>query len=136
MGIVASLMAGVRAAAHGVAGQPGELPAPLIERYPELNRARWRRGGLPVRIGGWCLGQASVSAITLWHTIWVARDITPSAELLLHELRHVDQFEASPTFPLRYLWESLTRGYVRNRFEVDAREYGASRVHDPRRSNS
>jgi hypothetical protein len=136
MGIVASLIGGVRATAHALAGRPSDPPEHLLERYPELNRARWRRGGLPVRVGGWCLGQSSVSAITLWHTIWVAAEITPSAELLLHELRHVDQFEASPTFPIRYLWESVTRGYVRNRFEVDARLYAASRVREPHRSNS
>jgi hypothetical protein len=136
MGVVASLIGAVRASAHAIAGQASEPPVHIVERYPELKRARWRRGGLPVRVGGWFLGQSSVSAITLWHTIWVARDITPTAELLLHELRHVDQFEASPTFPLRYLWESLTRGYVRNRFEVDARQYADSRVRDPYRSNS
>jgi hypothetical protein len=48
--------------------------------------------------------------------------------LLLHEIRHVAQFEASAAFPLLYLWESLRRGYVRNRFEVDARAYAAARV--------
>jgi hypothetical protein len=122
------LAAAVRSAAHAVIGRPDELPAPLVARYPELRRARWRRGGLPVRVGGWCLGQRTVSAITLWHTIWLAPDINPSIELLLHELRHVDQFEASAAFPLRYLWESVRRGYVWNRFEVDAREYAAARL--------
>lgn len=117
-----------RAAAHALIGRPDGLPGQMLVRYPELRRARWRRGGLPVRVGGWCLGQRTVSAITLWHTIWIAPDIEPSAELLLHELRHVDQFEASTTFPIRYLWESLARGYVRNRFEVDAREYAAARL--------
>jgi len=57
----------------------------------------------------------------------LAPEIDPSAELLLHELRHVHQFEAR-AFPILYLWESLRRGYVRNRFEVDARAYAASRL--------
>lgn len=118
----------LRAAARAVIGRPHALPEGLRARYPELARARWRRGGLPVRVGGWCLGQRTVSAITLWHTIWLSPDGEPSVELLLHELRHVDQFEASASFPVRYLWESLRRGYVRNRFEVDAREYAAARV--------
>ena len=52
------------------------------------------------------LGQSTVSAITLWRTIWLAPDVMPSDELLLHELRHVDQFEASAAFPLLYLWQS------------------------------
>jgi hypothetical protein len=83
-----------------------------------------------VRVGGWCLGKSTVSAITLWRTIWLAPNIEPSAELLLHELRHVDQFEETRLFPILYLWQSVTRGYFRNRFEADARAYAASRVRD------
>jgi len=49
-------------------------------------------------------------------------------ELALHELRHVHQFESSLAFPILYLWESVRRGYVRNRFEVDARAYAAARL--------
>ena len=109
-------------------GHKTTLSRELIDRYPELAQARWRRGGLPVRVGGWCLGQRAVSAITLWHTIWLDTESSPSEELLLHEIRHVAQFEASVAFPLLYLWESLRRGYVRNRFEVDARAYAAARV--------
>lgn len=115
-------------------GRPATLPPALLARYPELGRARWRSGGLPPRVGGWCLGQATVSAMTLWRTVWVAPGIAPSAELLLHELRHVDQFQSSATFPLRYLWESLTRGYVQNRFEVEARAFAAARVRDAQTS--
>ncbi len=118
----------IAAAAHAVIGRPTSLPDNLVERFPELGYARWRRGGLPVRVGGWCLGQRSVSAITLWRTIWLAPDVTPTAELLLHERRHVTQFEASLAFPFLYLWESVRHGYVRNRFEVDARTYAASRT--------
>jgi len=123
---------GIAAAFHFVAtaliGERTTVPDALLASYPELARARWRRGGLPVRVGGWCLGQRSVSAITLWRTIWLAPDVRESGELLLHELRHVQQFEASAAFPILYLWESLRRGYVRNRFEVDARAYAATRV--------
>ena len=117
-------------------GRPTTLPRELLDRYPELAEARWRRGGLPVRVGGWCLGQRAVSAITLWHTIWLDTESSASEELLLHEIRHVAQFEASAAFPLLYLWESLRRGYVRNRFEVDARAYAAARLDESRRSNS
>jgi hypothetical protein len=124
MGIAAA----ARGVFHALAGKDIALPQELIARYPELARAKWRRGGLPVRVGGWCLGQKTVSAITLWHIIWLAPDSPFAEELLLHELRHVDQFGASPAFPVLYLWESLTRGYNRNRFEVDARTYAAARV--------
>jgi hypothetical protein len=125
MGIVARIAA-------ALIGRPTELSDAVLARYPELSGANWRRGGLPVRIGGWCLGQRTVSAITLWHTIWLAPDLEPSVELLLHELRHVHQFQASRAFPMLYIWESLRRGYLGNRFEVDAREYAAARVRESR----
>lgn len=124
MGFAAAL----RAAGHALAGRPIELSPSLLERYPQLARARWRAGGLPPRVGGWCLGQSSVAAITLWRTVWLARPLDVSEELLLHEVRHVAQFEADPAFAWRYVWESVRRGYSGNRYEVDAREYAAARV--------
>jgi hypothetical protein len=109
-------------------GSEISLPTALSERYPELARVHWRRGGLPVRVAGWFLGQSSAAAITLWGTVFLAPSAALVAELLLHEFRHVQQFEASATFPLRYLWESARRGYFANRFEVDAREYASRRL--------
>ena len=47
-------------------GTPTEPPEQLLRIFPELRQARWRRGGMPPRIGGWALGQHSVAAITLW----------------------------------------------------------------------
>ena len=117
---------------HPLIGERTELPPELTERFPELADAHWRRGGLFVRIGGWFLGQRSVAAITLWRVVWLAPDEFFSAELLLHELRHVQQFEASVTFPLRYIWESARRGYFHNRYEADARAYAARRLHGSR----
>ncbi len=119
---------GIATLVSAVIGCPVELPRGLVERYPELAAARWRRGGLPVRVGGWCLGQRSAAAITLWDTVWLAPGVTLSDELLLHELRHVHQFQASAAFPAWYLWETVRRGYSRNRFEVDARAYAARRL--------
>lgn len=124
MGVAAAF----RRATRALVGQRIDLPPSLIERYPELATARWRAGGLPPRVGGWCLGQASVSAITLWRTIWLARPARVSEQLLLHEIRHVAQFEADRAFAVRYLWESMRRGYSRNKYEVDARQYAASRL--------
>jgi hypothetical protein len=109
-------------------GEPLELPPALLATYPELRAAHWRRGGLPVRVGGWCLGQRSAAAITLWRVVWLGADEPCAAELLLHEFRHVHQFEASVLFPIRYLWESARRGYLHNRYEADARAYAARRL--------
>lgn len=109
-------------------GRGVELPGELLARHPELARMRLRRGGLPVRVGGWALGQRTVAAITLWRTVFVAPGVALDAELLLHELRHVHQFEASTTFPVRYLWESIRRGYHANQYEADARTYAAAQL--------
>jgi hypothetical protein len=113
---------------RGFYGNPVRLPRALVERYPELNGARWRQGGLFPRIAGWCLGQRSVAAVTLWRTVYLGARCRPSAELLLHELRHVQQFAESRAFPLSYLWETLKSGYHRNRYERDARDWAAARV--------
>ncbi len=110
------------------AGTAFDLPDVLVARYPELLRAHWRRGGLLVRIGGWCLGRSTVSGITTWRTVWLADDVPLDPELLLHEVRHVAQFESDPLFPLRYLWFSLRRGYTDNPYEADARSYAARRL--------
>ena len=111
-----------------LSGAPIVLPPALLARYPELDYARWRRGGLALRVGGWCLGRATVSGITLWRTIWLADGVALQPELLLHELRHVHQFEAVRVFPLRYLWGTLRHGYTRNPYEADARAYAARRL--------
>ena len=108
-------------------GQRIELPPEMVARYPELKHARYRRGGLPPRIGGWALGLDSVDAITLRRTIFLSGNAPLTASLLLHELRHVHQFLGEKTFPVRYLWQSLRYGYSRNAYEVDARRYSAIR---------
>jgi hypothetical protein len=113
---------------EAIVGRPVDLPPQLAHQYPELREARYRMGGLPLRIGGWTLGATTVSGITLWRTIWVEPGVKWEAELLLHEIRHVQQFQASASFPLRYVWESLRRGYHANRFEVDARRYASARL--------
>ena len=119
--------------AKGLIGTPVHLPEALVRQYPTLASVHFRRGGLPPRIGGWFLLRDSAAAITLWNTVWLAPGVPFAAELLLHELRHVHQFQASLGFPIRYLWESIRRGYSRNRFEVDARQYAATMLRAPGR---
>ena len=111
-----------------LAGERECLPEALLDGFPELHAVRVRRGGLPPRVGGWCLGTSTVAGIALWRTIWLGKNVYPTAELLLHELRHVHQFESVRAFPLRYLWESLRHGYHHNRFEVDARQFAHERA--------
>jgi hypothetical protein len=109
-------------------GEKLEIPDELLRRYPDLAQARFRRGGLPVRVGGWSLGTSTAAAITLWKTIFIAPNTALDPELLLHELRHVHQFLEHKTFPVSYLWQSIRYGYTRNAYEVDARRYSASRL--------
>lgn len=118
----------IRSLGQVLVGVPLTLPAALVMRYPELADARWRRGGLPPRVGGWLLGRASVAGITLWKTVWLANAAPLLPELLLHELRHVQQFEADRAFPLRYLWRSIRHGYIANPYEADARAFATRRV--------
>lgn len=109
-------------------GERIDLPEDMIRRYPELAQAKYRRGGLPVRIGGWSLGTSTAAAITLWRTVFVAPATVLDAELLLHELRHVHQFLEHKAFPVSYFWQSIRYGYTRNAYEIDARRYSASRL--------
>src|SRR6266513_3099299 len=67
-------------------GEPFELPPELLRRYPELANARYRRGGLPVRIGGWALGSSTAAAITLRRIIFLAPR-TPTKLTLADTLR-------------------------------------------------
>jgi hypothetical protein len=121
MGIGARLVA-------AVAGRKIDLPPAFTDIYPDLADVTYRRGGLPARIAGWALGTSSAAAITLWNTVFIAPATPLSAELLLHELRHVHQFLERRTFPFRYLWQSLRYGYTRNAYEIDARRYSALRL--------
>lgn len=119
---------GVTASITALIGRRTALTPDVLARYPELERVTWRRGGIPVILAGWFLSKRSAAAITLWRTVFIASDAFVDLELLLHEFRHVQQFESSVSFPLQYVWESARRGYFDNRFEVDAREYAAQRV--------
>ncbi len=122
--------------AHALVGRPEALPDAIRDEFPELCELKYRRGGLPLRIGGWALGKRTVAAITLGRTIFLAEVTRLEAELLLHEFRHVEQFAERRTFPLRYIWESLRRGYHANCYEADARSYAARRVVRTNRSSS
>lgn len=109
-----------RLVVRGLMGVADEPPPSLVSRYPELREVRWRRGGIALRVGGWCLGRATVSGITLWRTVFLSQHVGWPPALLLHELAHVRQFARARAFPLAYVWESLRRGYLRNRFEREA----------------
>ena len=121
-------MAGGSRLVRALIGERIDLPDAMLQNYPDLAQATYRRGGLPVRVAGWALGTSSAAAITLWRTIFVAPRTQLTPDLLLHELRHVHQFLKRRTFPLSYLWQSIRYGYSRNAYEEDARRYAARRL--------
>ena len=127
-GVTFGTISATRVIVRALFGDAVELPDDLLRRYPELDESRWRRGGIPPRVGGWFLGRRSVAAITLWRTVFLAQDIALDPGLLLHELGHVRQFGASWWFPLRYIWESARRGYSGNRYEHDAQAFADARL--------
>ena len=73
------------------------------------------------------LGSNSV-AMVLGKTIYLHNttktDFLQDERWLKHELCHIKQFKEHGyfLFLLKYLWESLRKGYYNNRFEVEARE--------------
>ena len=117
-----------RSIVRAFVGKILELPRELTERFPELKEARYRSGGLPIRIGGWALGASHVSGFTLGRTIFLHDAGLLDEALLLHELRHVHQFRERKSFPVHYLWQSIRRGYRANPYEVDARRFSATRL--------
>ncbi len=121
-------MAIVARVIDGIIGKRMDIPLDIAARHPELRDASYRRGGLAVRVAGWTLGTSQVAAITLWKTVFLGKGVSADADLLLHELGHVRQFESRKSFPLRYLWQSLRNGYHMNPYEVDARRFAAERV--------
>jgi hypothetical protein len=66
-----------------------------------------------------------VLGIAVGRTVFLAPHTQLDPELLLHEVAHVRQFERIAAFPVRYLWESLRRGYRSNRFEREADRWAA-----------
>ena len=113
---------------RALVGDPLVLPAALLGRFPELGEARWRRGGLPPRVGGWCLGRLTVGGIAVGRTVFLAPGAPLRPAFLLHEVAHVRQFAAERGFVVRYWWESLRVGYRRNRYEREADAFAAARL--------
>ncbi|UEG50977.1 DUF4157 domain-containing protein [Ferruginibacter lapsinanis] len=66
-------------------------------------------------------------AIVLGKTIHLhnisSKDFLKDTKLLKHELCHVRQFQQHGyiRFIVKYLWESLRKGYYNNKYEIEAR---------------
>lgn len=78
------------------------------------------------KIAAWKLDSDSV-AMVLGKTIHLHNtgksDFLNDERWLKHELCHIKQFKEHGyfIFVIKYLWESIRKGYYNNRFEVEAR---------------
>jgi len=78
------------------------------------------------KIAAWKLDSRSVAIVT-GRTIHLCRctkeEFLESERWVKHELCHVRQYRQYGFFGfiVRYIWESMRKGYYNNRFEVEAR---------------
>lgn len=105
------------ASAVGVA-EPGRIRLQLVERVP-IPGGAWA-ASLSHRFG---FAGPDVDGLTLGEAIYI-RHAALSDDLLAHECRHVQQFEAAGSlhaFLAAYLRQVARHGYRHAPFEVDAR---------------
>ena len=97
---------------------PQELPGAPLTPVVKVRRNRLIPvlGGLTARMGG------AAAAVTFGRTILVNPEIRIDEGLLVHELVHVEQWTGDPLFAVKYVAEWLRRGYMGNRYEVEAYE--------------
>jgi len=78
------------------------------------------------RIAAFCLGVSNV-AFTLGKTIYLhnatRQEFLQDERWVKHELKHVEQFRTYGFIPfiMKYVFETLKRGYHNNKYEVEAR---------------
>ncbi len=91
------------------------------------------KGQLPIRENSWLaklaaykLGSDQVALV--WgetiHLHGVTRhEFLEDEAWVKHECCHIEQFRQHGFFPflLKYLWESIRKGYYRNKYEIEAR---------------
>ena len=79
------------------------------------------------KIAAWKL-RSEAAAIVIGRTIYLHNaskdEFLANTRWLRHELVHIKQFlrHGFFLFLLKYLWESMLHGYIRNKFEVEARQ--------------
>lgn len=107
-----------------------QLDRELLERFPILNEATFKRSSFFPRIAGWCLLQkAPVEAITIRRTVYLNKTVPLWPSLLLHELGHVVQFNRVRFFFMfPYIWYSITKGYSKNPYEIEADKFAEEQL--------
>jgi len=92
-----------------------------------MKEVRIKENSLLARVAAYKL-ETKQCAIVINRTIYLhntsRKDFLANKKWLLHELKHVEQYQRYGTirFVILYLYETIKRGYRNNRFEVEARE--------------
>ena len=92
-----------------------------------MKEVRIKEDSLLARLAAYRL-QTKRCAIVINKTIYLhnttREEFTDNRKWLLHELKHVEQYQRYGVlrFFLLYLYETIKKGYRNNRFEVEARE--------------
>lgn len=95
--------------------------------YPEINHIKIKERSWKARIAAWWLGVDNV-AFTLGKTIHLhnatRHEFLDDERWVKHELKHVEQFRqyGFVNFVLRYIVETIRKGYHNNKYEVEARQ--------------
>lgn len=98
----------------------------LFNEAMKQRKVRIRENSLVAQIAAWKMGEPRV-AIVFGHTIHLhntpARTFVRNSTWLLHELKHVEQYERLGilVFLWRYMIESIRKGYYNNALEIEAR---------------
>jgi hypothetical protein len=99
----------------------------LTVHLPNTDAVRIKENSLLARLAAYKL-KTKQCAIVINRTIHLHNtnrvDFIANRKWLLHELKHVEQYQRYGTirFIILYLYETMRNGYRNNRFEVEARE--------------
>jgi hypothetical protein len=113
-----SLLGRIAGAVVGREVPAAELAGVTLPPGVKVRRNRW----IPAIGGATGRMQGHAAGVTLGDTILVHPEVEIDAGLLVHELVHVGQWRADRLFAVKYVAEWVRRGYMGNRYEVEAYE--------------
>ena len=93
----------------------------LNRHYINIKENSWLAKIAAIKLGTKAVAMVLGKTIHLHNT--TKTDFLKDERWLKHELCHIKQFKEHGYvgFIVKYIWESIRKGYYNNRFEVDAR---------------
>ena len=94
----------------------------LNHRDINIKENSWLAKIAAIKLGTKAVAMVLGKTIHLYNT--TKNDFLKDERWLKHELCHIKQFKehGNVGFIIKYIWESIRKGYYNNRFEVEARE--------------